>query len=70
MDGFPYVVTAVSLSSECDFPHVVTALSKSSEFGSRFVFTAHLISSGWFYVFTALFQKSVDPVFLVLSRDI
>ena len=48
MDGFPYVVTAVSLSSECDFPHVVTALSKSSEFGSQFVFTAHLISSGWF----------------------
>ena len=28
MNGFPYVVTAVSLSSGCGFPHVVTTLSQ------------------------------------------
>ena len=45
-------------------------LSKSSGFGFPFVFTAHLISSEWFSIVFALFQKSVGPVFLVLSRHI
>ena len=86
MDGFPYVVTAVSLSSGCGFPHVVATLSQKSGFGFLCVFTAHLINSGrcsicfhccalssvwgFSHVVTALFQTSVDVVFLVLSRYI
>ena len=67
------------------FPHVASPLSESSGFGFPCVFSAHLISSGWFsschcsklssvsdfpHAVTALFQKSVDVVFLVLSRQI
>ena len=67
------------LSTCCDYP-----LSKSSGFGFLCVFTAHLINSercsicchccalrnvwGFPHVVTALFQASVDAVFLVLSR--
>ena len=42
MDGFPYVVTAASLSSGYGFPHVVTALSKSS---------------GWFFILSLKWTK-------------
>ena len=42
MDGFPYVVTAASLSSGSNFPHV----------------------------FTTIFQKAIDIVFVVLSLHI
>ena len=71
MDGFPYVVTAVSLSSGCGFPHVVTALSQKAVNGVQFGHCSEL-SSAWGFplVVTALFQASVDAVFLVLSRHI
>ena len=72
MDGFPYVATAVSLSSGCGFPHVVTALSQKTV-DLVLGFFHCTLNKQWMvfnYIFTALFQKSVDPVFLVLSRDI
>ena len=68
MDGFPYVVSAVSLSSGCGFPHV-TALSEKAVDGFPSCHCSELSSVwGFPHVVTALFQTSVDAVFLVLSR--
>ena len=68
LDGFPYVTTAVSLSSGCGFPHV-TALSQKAVDSFPSCHCSEVSSIwGFPHVVTALFQISVDAVFVVLSR--
>ena len=70
LDGFPYVTFAVPLSSGCGVPHV-TALSQKAADGVPSCHCSELSSVwGFPHVVTALFQTSVDAVFLVLSRHI
>ena len=72
MDGYPYVVSVVSLISGCDFRPVWNAVFQEAEDAIYLALSLHIYEAvdGFPYAVTGLFQKAVDVVFNILSLHI
>ena len=72
MDGYPYVVSVVSLISGYDLPPVWNAVFQEAEDVIYLALSLHIYEAvdAFPYVVTSLFQKAVDFVFNMLSLHI
>ena len=72
MDGYPYVVSVVSLISRCDFAPVWNAVFQEAEDAIYLALSLHIYEAvdGFPYAVTGLFQKAVIVVFNILSLHI